>query len=970
MFVRYYLRLLMGVLKSVSRFVATLFFTVIAISVATSAQAAETPKEKFDRDIESLFGASVKTRHGEMKVRQSRDQAGRVRKQIVVGPGYSELQLDNDGDGTVDFWEISRGTKTVAASQPNRGRFLRLEVSEKFAKGIQKSTYLLDLNGRSYNLMKTGFSGADIRYQVSGSSFEAKDTVGTVSASSVPTAGSMSSQSRFDLEESDWANFQSTTLGEGIICEAPESAMNRVAALQRDWWKVLKYEVEEKTDRLVDTLKQSKMFDNSCRVAGRAEDFDAMVKGLATVMLSSSKGKPLSSDKTRGRHIRCLEQSGLGITAARMERAFLNGVLDDSKRLYAPIKCDWQEGQSGVSTPAETSMYREQITMRMCLSQDGKGKNLDGASNNYQNVLLHEFMHIAGIEDEAIVHAAQACCGDPTDGRVAACTKLDGLVYKERRFAEIETHLSRVSGEVLPMVAKLEEMFGREDANRIYREYLIQLDDYKRGTGEFPNGLLSDVEFNKCIASSTVSACESKWQDSIEDFTEQFFRKQCVSISSGANKPTCKLVAKDKAGISAGAAVITKSLIDNPNRANASSGTKPGSSTGQPFGSCDPPGTVPVLDQYKLGWYAPTVNKFAKWIFGSDVIAETKSSIDCNAQVGVTSPGGSTANSSGGDGEVPPPGNNGAPAPVRPVDEAGRTANSQGEIADKGIRVISKTTDEVAPVQERPDRQIPNPKTGSSNRPAKSSLAVSPVESDRSKSSLETRYRRATDFVSNASSGLGKVRDAILPAAIASERSSANTTKASNVRLGPRDSFVAFTAERAEKIAIAKIDNPFALSRSIASVDGAASSGVAKGSAVSATSLVVAGGKTAASASSAGENGGAGADGPAGSSAKKASGRTISASGGDVGSVAARSPAGDPKSNGLRESKDDIGDLFLRPYRQIETRLKRLEVIEALVERRISVQDASGRKLGSTRPVDRYVYIGSNLPLKKLKDHE
>lgn len=961
MFVRYSLRLFTGVIS------VLMSFALVAESSHAVETIKETAEEKFQRDVESLFGASIKTRHGEMKLRQRRDQAGRVRKQIIAGPGFSEIQLDNDGDGTVDFWEVSRGSKTVAASHPNRGRFLRLEVTDKFSKGIQKATYLLDLNGRSYSLLKTQFTGSEVRYRV-----EAFEAVGepaptTVSASSVPGARSID-RSRVDLtsdEEIKWAEFQTSTLGATILCEAPDSAMNRLAALQRDWWKVLKYEADDKTETLVEQLKKSSMFDSSCRTSANAEDFNAMVKGLANVMLSSSKGQPLNSDKTRGRHLRCLEQSGLGVTAARMERAFLNGVSSAAQKRDAPIKCDWQKGQAGLSVPAETSYYYEQVTMRMCTDQDGKGKNQDGAANNYQNVLFHEFMHIAGVEDEGIVHAAQACCGDPSDNRVAACSKLDGLVYKERRYAEIETHLSRVSGDVLPMVASLEKLMGRDDANKIYKEFLLRLDQYKRGTGpgEFENGLLSDAEFNKCVASSSASACEAKWQANVEEFAKKFFKEDCGKIASGANRPNCRLIAKDTAGISAGAAVIARSLVDNPNRNTASgqgAGETTGGGTSVTPGACTPAEVKQDLLKGGTAWYSPAVKSFATLIFGRDVSAQQTPG--CGPEIGVNTPGGGSGtggNTGSAAGSVANPGE------ATPI-----TAPVAGEIGAKSPGLVTGSSSVGVPVNT--DSSVGSAQSGSTRVPSRSSLAVSPVESDRSRSTLESRYRRATDFVSNASSGLGKVRDAILPAAVAGEKTTASASSKVSTRLGPRDSFVAYTADRAEKITVNKLDNPFAIQRSIASVGGVSSSGSAGASGALAGGGALVGGTASKAVGDQGvvaKGNGSGKEEPSGASVQKS--RTVTVSGGGSGAGGVRGPAasGKPDAN-TRESKDVLGDLFSRPYRQIEARLKRLEIVEALVERRISVQDSSGRILGSTRPIDRYVFAGAEKPLKRMKDHE
>lgn len=935
-----------------------LFFIFLAVSIAvpTNAQATgtpkETPKEKFERDVQSLFGASVKTNFGQMNVRQRRDQAGRVRKQIVVGPGFSEIQVDSDADGTIDFWEVSRGKKTVSVSHPNRGRFLRLEVSERFAQGLQNSTYLLDLNGRSYNLLKTEFTGSGVVYRSTGApGFEPDEgsPPETISASITPSVAPIDSGSRVELSDQDlsqWKEYQSKILDEALLCENDNSAMNRLASFQRDWWKILKFEVKENTDQLVKKIKDSPMFHSSCKAPERSKDYEALVRGLADVMLQSSKGQPMPSNKSRGRHLRCLENSGLGVSAARIEREFMKSIQGVSD---APIRCDWKEGPEGLSMPATTSYSDAQITVHMCLAQNGKGMNLDRAVNNYQNVLLHELLHVSGIRDEVVAHAAQACCGDPSENRVKACAKLDEIVGSKLRLEQIETYLSRVSSEAVPMVALLKRTFGNEDADRLYEKILLGLDKYD--TKNYPEGFLSDAEFTKCVRSSSVDVCRAQWKSEIEKFITNFFAKDCQKLVLGENRRNCKAVAKSKEQISEGADMLARALIDDPSRTAAAVET-PGSQNSDGSGgsappSCTPAGTTSILKKVGFLRQSPAVRNFSAWVFGRDVVAETVTD-PCGPQVGLPTPD--------------------------PSEASGWTQGHPGDMNIKSPSpIIGREIDSVTQSGQTPNSEVTAPSRGSDRATSNSSLAVSPLESDRSRSSLETRYRRATDFVGRASSGLEKIRDRVLPKAIAENQrggDSGGTSKSTVRRLGPKDSFVAFTADRAEKIAVGKIDNPFALARMPASA-AAATSGASQGSSLSASGSV--GGSTRAGGVSPGGAVAKGGEGPAGAGAQKAasraatvsSTRTRSESGGGFSSNSSSKLGGN-----TRGDKDLLGDLFSRPYQQIEARLKRLETVEALVERRISVQDATGRILGSTRPVDRYVYAGAKVPLKRLKDHE
>ncbi len=956
---------------------AVVFATSVACANSTPAKALagnSAAQTKFQKDLESLLGAAIKTKHGEMSLRQSKDENGRVRKQILAGSNYSEVQLDQNGDGTVDYWSVTQGQKSVVASEPNRGRFLRLVISDRSPSGLVESTYLLNLNGRAYSLLKTRIVGNDVGFRSeSRPRFEATDIMrrddesarvrrlldsggdpAAIPAASVPKVG----DERFSLVEADWTKQQNTVFGEDLVCLPTDNGYGRLARLQREWWSVLKFEVEEKTDRLAQKLKASPMFADTCKTKANAEEFDRLAKSLSQVMLSSAKGEVWESKTSRGRYLRCLEQSGLGITAAEIERGFLNNLNDSYRRSFAPITCEIKSGAASLSVPAKAFPARQQIAVYMAAENEGKWVDqADGSEANYPNVLFHELIHLTGIEDEGIVHAAQACCGDPSESRGAACNKLDLLVTKAARAKSIETFLSRSANELVPLTAQLEATFGRDDANKIYASFLEGLDDFKKGSppqGTYVDGLLSSAEFSRCMDKSTASVCRAQWTREISAYADRFFSKECRLVASGANRKNCKNMSDTFKGQLAQA--ISASLIDTT---TSSGGQCVARTSAQSTGEKD--GALRA------------VQKIFGTIFGFEALAADN--VECATfdvpTAPVVTPVVCVNNECG------PPVNtvtnvDGHDAPGKHISVPGEARSGDAARTDERVSGSAGSG---------------GPGVGSGGgRVTASPLPVQQVDNVAdSRPFAEDQYRRATDFVGGATRQFDKVRDAILPRAEAGDRSSRSDVSRDQ-KLGLKDAFVAFRPGEGKSV-VRTVDNPFAEKRMMASIadlsnggqknvapkninQNSAAGGLSSASSA-ATPAALSAGTTTRGAGSATKPTTAASDSRA-AVASRDSGSAAGTMADGSSTAKSRSTASVQKNSqnvdGRKGKVAVLDGLFSRPYREIEDRLNRLEVVEELISSKIAIQDANGRKLGSNRAKERYVFAGFDKPLQRVKD--
>ncbi|CAN5592851.1 hypothetical protein BH10BDE1_BH10BDE1_31250 [soil metagenome] len=969
--------LVCGVLMILRQFIRKLMIAALvgslnvavarAKSVSVESTKISESDRKFQRDLESLLGASLKTKQGEMSLRQSKDRFGRIRKQILVGRDFSEVQLDQNGDGTVDYWSVSQGRKSIVASQPSRGRFLRLVVSDNVAKGLIESTYILSLDGKKYNLLKTRFVGSGVRYAYDSeatprgaASFGVKaaadaesnriqeilDT-GASAASSIDAKPiARTDDNRFALVEGDWVQQQTTVFGDELTCASPSNGNGRLAGLQREWWKVLKFEVDEKADRLTEKLKSSAMFADSCKTPENAVAFDRMAKQLSQVMLSSAKGDAWTSESSRGRYLRCLENSGLGITAAEMERGFLDSMTA-TNRSYAPVSCEIKPGSEGKAKPGETNPGRKQVIVHLAPGDEGM-VDRDGTTVNYANILFHEMIHVSGITeaDETMVHAATACCGDPSAARNVGCNQLDLLLAKRNRRTEIETVLSRVSGELTPLRADLEGTFGVVDANNIYQAFIEGLDGYKKGSppqGTYPDGLISSEEISRCMASASAQSCKTKWTNEIRSYADTFFSKKCRGLASPTSRKNCSKVSADfKNSLSA---TMATALIRVPSPETPSTP-----------GACHGVARTPS---------APDSFSASIWQLFESVFAGT-----AKAQEDVDPCGGPQIG-------VPPVATT---PPVLCSTPECSPSSAVSQDMSTGVNVPWSVPGESSSgsASQTEDRQTGSgsgrrSSAGGRNGGGRTSSPV-PVQRVDSVTDgqifADDHYRRATDLVGTATRQIEKVRDSILPRAEASagDRSSGST------RLDLSEKFIPFQPSESKSLSSA-IDNPFSEKRSIASIADISNSVAGK------------------SGASGGSVGGASSGGPVGSTGGDGAGATSVNSKGSAAAVrgAERKGSGpdgltgssSPASNSVRSSasmtnggsksssradKDLLDGLFKQPYREIETRLNRIEVAEALIDAKISVQDAKGRLFGSRKAKERYVFAGFDKPLQRTKD--
>lgn len=84
--------------------------------------------------------------------------AGKVlRQQVIVGPAYTELYVDGNGDGIPEHWDVTEGQETYRMTYPSGDKFLRVVYEKESSEGVQYHAFDYDRRQDRYVLVKSEF---------------------------------------------------------------------------------------------------------------------------------------------------------------------------------------------------------------------------------------------------------------------------------------------------------------------------------------------------------------------------------------------------------------------------------------------------------------------------------------------------------------------------------------------------------------------------------------------------------------------------------------------------------------------------------------------------------------------------------------------------------------------------------------------------------------------------------------------
>lgn len=335
---------------------------------------------------------------------------GRLVKQVITGPRLQEISLDTDGDGTLDHWEVAKDNIKISASNPYRGNFVDLEIHERRQNGIFEVKMELSRNRREYVMRSARLKPFSVQFR----RYQERVVVGSCLES-----------------DKDLAKFQAD-FRDALL----KWSENDIEERKRNLITKLKEDALQSDDRM--RSLNPPLIDKSCMEEPFKKSFDTILDGIAEVMVSgtdTSAGRP--------KYLRCLEDYGLGVHAARIEQDFEKLVLAPCEvRKTSPVVC--QHDSKNLSNFGSYSSDTDQVFFhRIADDWDSRvtaGKASTKAKPLFSDTFFHEMLHKSGIDDESLVKSAENCCGssgigDLSDGgrSQSSCSELEKKV-KDIRF--------------------------------------------------------------------------------------------------------------------------------------------------------------------------------------------------------------------------------------------------------------------------------------------------------------------------------------------------------------------------------------------------------------------------------------------------------------------------------------------------------------------------------------------------------
>ncbi|MES2855882.1 MAG: hypothetical protein V4692_08460, partial [Bdellovibrionota bacterium] len=435
-------------------------------------------------------------------------KSGKLETRIIVGPQFSEIIFDRDGNGFADEWKITRGKIALHASMPYNGKFLQLEVFESLRdRGVRHQVFIYNRSSREYVLK------------------EDKTRKAELAAKELATPEECSDKSLDLLALRTVIDHITTQTG---ISDPVKAMSCRLQQLQ------------------------NLMFDPSCLDPKWAESLADIREGWAEVLVSGST-KPSS-------YISCLSEKGLKEEAAGIQEKMYGNYLKAIGTLSGSDNSAFQEMINSKtcdpvkSTAASQAAGGRQGKLIFCGPNpnwpgkeadhfglwDGAGdgqmtiyenskatasRNKCSASESYAKTIFHEILHSSENlgrnkdDEEKVVRLAENCC-NPLNGdsgvKANACGELADFGYARsvvRNYHPV--FIANVPG--FYEFSKDLDTSAKHDMTSRYYRALVESND-----ADF-------TSHAQCLADTDddLKKCAAQGVERLVANTEKFFNEKC-----------------------------------------------------------------------------------------------------------------------------------------------------------------------------------------------------------------------------------------------------------------------------------------------------------------------------------------------------------------------------------------------------------------------------------------------------------
>lgn len=419
--------------------------------------------------LSSLMPKSTAKRNG-YDVVEVKGKGNRLKSRTVTRGDFREIIVDEDGDGFADVYEVTRGAVTAKANYPDRGRFTRVEFTQKHTKGEVKSLLFLD--------------PVQNKYVVTASSVDAyKRNLSLVNSGA--KAGAICTD---DLEY--------LTSFEKLLAQIQEAVSGPKA-------NALECKLE---------AYQDLFFDKSCDNGEFKESKSDMIKGLSKLMASRESKNP-------SQYLQCLEDNGFGYHAAQIqstlgkklqalkEKMASSAVGGDSQ--FANNSCvrvekieiykdnghttkkkidELVDGSDSVpklftcSTNKDCNGSHKGNQVTLCAGSTRlSGSYGTAAPDAYGSLMMHELLHNSGMNanDEPLIDNIQNCCA-PSKYSSTSTANACATVKQRSKDGLYIASLNQTAG-YRTAISYLAEQMGKDEAEKYLANLAIKFRDLPEG---------------------------------------------------------------------------------------------------------------------------------------------------------------------------------------------------------------------------------------------------------------------------------------------------------------------------------------------------------------------------------------------------------------------------------------------------------------------------------------------------------
>ena len=380
------------------------------------------PPPKYAPIGSAYEAGKIKVRDRVFAVKLRMDKSGRPMEQMLITKDREELQLDTNGDGTLDHWEVRTRDTHVELNTPSGGMFHVMEVKHRLPQGVMEMRFAIDSRTNQYQL---------VRYQLA------------------------KPRTHFGL-------LQDLVVGcavEGYDVQLAKFAQDAADKIRAADNALQKYRQTIASDLVQDACKKPP-FDKST---------DSIVDGIMKV-LQSDVANTAGIPKEKGTFLQCLRHFEMPVPANRILTGLANfdGDTDPQSRYQWRVTCakppprpangakytdtqvrDIQSGRVKADDPylldpiakfdGDISGQPPTVTL-MKTKDECAAHNGGDAVQGYASTFFHEMLHYAGLKDHDYVTPLQNCCSQP--GNHSDCAKVKAFV-QQRKVAQAVQNIAR-----------------------------------------------------------------------------------------------------------------------------------------------------------------------------------------------------------------------------------------------------------------------------------------------------------------------------------------------------------------------------------------------------------------------------------------------------------------------------------------------------------------------------------------------